>query len=227
MAKVKFSALVSDARNSVGNTTFTKGRYGNVARSKVAPIQPRTARQLTVRAAFSSNAKGWDSLSDAQRAAWVAFANSHPISDVFGDSRILAGNAAYVQVNATRALVGLTPVNSPPATGGLAPAADSAAAAVGSTGIVTITTASQTVSTGFYLIHTTPGLNAGAYFAGSKSRIAGFAATTGSATTATATPATYNPKLGFTAGQTVLVRVARVDINGYVVASTAYRIVAS
>lgn len=227
MAKIKTSALISAIRNSVGNTTFSIGRYGPIARSKVAPIQPQTARQVAVRAAFTTNAQGWDALTDAQRATWTAFAANRPISDVFGDSRILAGNAAYVSANASRAIVGLSPVTTPAATGGLNPALTTSAAAVGSTGAVTVTTATQTASTGWYVILTTPGLKSGRYYAGSQQRIAGVVATAAAATTAVATPATFNPKLGFKQTDTLLVRAVLVDINGYPLTSADYRIVAS
>ena len=228
MAKIRTSALVDQVTGSVGAVTFSKNRYGPVTRARIAPVNPNTPRQAAVRATFGTASKGWASLSATQQAAWNAFAAAHPMSDRLGESRILSGNALYTQVTANRALVGLAAVTTPPATGGLFPAAATIAAAVAATGIVTVTTAAQTVSTGWYLISTTPGLSTGSAFAGSKSRLAGAAvATTGAATTATATPPTYNAKLGFTTGSVVIVHVARMDINGYVYDVVSYRVIAT
>lgn len=228
MASIRFSAMVDQALGSVGQVTFSKNRYGPVTRARVAPVNPKTSRQLAVRAAFKTASQAWASLGASTQAAWNAFAAAHPMSDRLGNSRILAGNAMFTEVTANRALCGLAAPTLPPATGGLFPAAPSAAAAVASTGVITITTASQTVSTGFYLISSTPGMSQGAVFAGSKLRLAGAAvATTGSATTATATAPTYNPKLGFVAGQRLIVKVARMDINGYVYDVVSYAITAS
>src|SRR5438445_6377937 len=139
MAKIKTTSIVAAIRNSIGGTTFTANRYGAVARAKVSPIQPRTARQVAVRAAFTTASRAFPALTTTQQNSFAAFAATHPISDVFGDSRILASNAAETRINATRAIVGLSTATTPPATGGLFPVADTAATATAATGVIELT----------------------------------------------------------------------------------------
>lgn len=100
MAKILLGATLADARGSVGGLTYTKGRFGAVARIKVSPVQPRTASVLTQRGLLALLSKRWFStLTDAERLGWVALAIANPRTNVFGNSITLTGLQMYASVN--------------------------------------------------------------------------------------------------------------------------------
>lgn len=87
MAKIQFSALLSDARKKIGSAVFSKSRTGNYVRIKKSPTQPRTSAQRSVRSAFSTNSKAWPgTLTAAERAGWNSLAASSTRKDRFGNS---------------------------------------------------------------------------------------------------------------------------------------------
>ena len=214
MAKVKFGSLATDARGSMGGMTFTKNRYGAVARTKVSPVQPRTALQTQRRNLFTVLSKAWRALSPIQRAAWNTWAASNPISDVFGDSKILSGNAAFQRVANVMILCGLAQPTVPPIPTTLTPTAALSAVSAAGAGTITVTTAAQTVSTGFYIGWTPGGMSQGKTVCQSLIRVCGVLTPVGAATTLVFSPATYNPRLGFTVGQKVPVFIERYCIEG-------------
>lgn len=114
MAKILFGNVVGDARGSVGAITYSRNTAGAYTRQRVSPVQPRTPRQLQVRAAFSSATQGWNALTDEQRLAWAAFAESHPVLDVFNNPVILSGIAFYTRVTINLTTAGLALLTDPP-----------------------------------------------------------------------------------------------------------------
>jgi hypothetical protein len=116
MAKILLGATLADARGSVGGLTYTKGRFGAVARIKVSPVQPRTSSVLTQRGLMGSLSKRWfGTLSDAERLAWIALATANPRTNVFGNSIVLTGLQMYQALNRNLQLVGESIIDTPPA----------------------------------------------------------------------------------------------------------------
>ena len=100
MAKIKFGALAEDARGKIGGVVYSRNQFGGYIREKVSPVQPSTARQTIVRERVTSITKRWfDTLTDAQRLAWIAFAKVTPVPDVFGNPNLLTGINAYLRLN--------------------------------------------------------------------------------------------------------------------------------
>jgi len=98
--KILFGAGVADGRASLGGHTFSKNRNGAYIRQKVSPSQPRSARQLAVRASFAGLSKAWGSvLTDLQRAGWIALASTVTIPDRFGNPQVPTGLQLYMRVN--------------------------------------------------------------------------------------------------------------------------------
>lgn len=97
--KIKYSALVSDARGKLNGSVASKNRYGNYLRNKITPTNPQTSAQSRMRALFGSISKGWGALTQAQRNLWEEFSHQHPYNDIFGDSKVLQGSAMYQRVN--------------------------------------------------------------------------------------------------------------------------------
>lgn len=116
MAKIQMGGVAAQVRGSIGNTTFSRNRGGAYIRARVSGVQPRTTAQTTVRANFGNNSKAWSgTLTDAQRAAWVAFAASNPVTDIFGASITLNGVAMFVRLNQVLKQIGEPTISDPPA----------------------------------------------------------------------------------------------------------------
>lgn len=226
MAKIKLGALAQDVRGSVAGTTFSRNRYGSIARQKVSPVQPRTTRQLAQRAIFTSGSQAWRTLTALVMGQWATFAANHPIVDVFGDAQTLSANAAYTRIYANAVTGGLPAPTDPPVDVTPGPLMTSAPA-VGSTGIVTVTFTDNPVVDDVYLVYTTHGKSPGASFVNSDYRLAGVIV--GAATTLTyaVTPTDLNPLLGFAADQKVGVRVVGIGQTGLAQPASAVVVVAS
>jgi hypothetical protein len=114
MAKIKYSALVSDMRNKLNGSVMSKNRYGSYVRNKVTPTNPQTTSQVAARNRLATWSQGWRGITQAQRQGWITGASGFPIIDIFGDSKILAGNALYTQLNVNLALIGATDIDDLP-----------------------------------------------------------------------------------------------------------------
>lgn len=116
MAKTLFGAMIVDARNKLGGHVLSKNKGGSFIRRKVSPTQPHTAAQRLIRGILTSLARSWGGvLIDADRAAWKAFADTHPITDVFGQAVKLTGEQMYVRLNNVIMFLGGTSIDTPPA----------------------------------------------------------------------------------------------------------------
>lgn len=100
MAKIKYSALVSDMRNKLNGSVMSKNRYGSYVRNKVTPTNPQTSYQQAARQQLSSLSAQWGGLTVAQREGWNAVASQTPFTDIFGDQKFLTGQTMYVKLNA-------------------------------------------------------------------------------------------------------------------------------
>lgn len=98
--KVKTTAIVADLSGKLNGTVFFRTRYGLIGRTKVTPPNPQTPFQTDSRSILSTLSKAWSSLTQAQRDAWEYFAKRNPVTDQFGDSKVLSGIAMYIKVNA-------------------------------------------------------------------------------------------------------------------------------
>jgi len=116
MAKTKLGATLADARNAAGGIVYSKNQFGSYIRQKVSPVQPRSTHQMAARARLQDLATRWaNTLTDAQRAAWIALAAANPVIDVFGDSQVLTGLQFYVRVNRNIIAAGGTRIDAAPA----------------------------------------------------------------------------------------------------------------
>ena len=99
---------------SIGRQVYLIGRNGQVVRTRAIPANPKTDAQLAARAHLTDAAKGWDALTDVQRAAWRATAAGMKSKPRLGMSGALTGIQLYVMVNANRAAIGTDTVQNPP-----------------------------------------------------------------------------------------------------------------
>jgi len=113
--KVIYGNAVQDARGKNNGNVYSKNRYGAYIRTKVTPVNRRTSFQTAVRAAFTAFSTAWSALlTEAERQAFIAFANLHPFTNIFGEKRLLDGKAMYIKLNGALANAGLTAVTTPP-----------------------------------------------------------------------------------------------------------------
>jgi hypothetical protein len=113
--KVLYTAMMADARGKLNGTVASKNRAGAYMRTKVTPVNRRTSFQTMIRAAFTAFTKAWSgTLTEAQRQAFTAFAHLHPITDIFGNKRLLDGKAMYISMNTALTNAGLALVTAPP-----------------------------------------------------------------------------------------------------------------
>jgi hypothetical protein len=115
MAKVKFSALISEMRNKLNGSVFSRNRGGAYLRNKVTPLNPQTAAQVEARSLLAQFSQGWRSLTQVQRDAWSAAVSNWTTTDVFGDSVKPTGATLYIRLNINISIAGGTPINTPPA----------------------------------------------------------------------------------------------------------------
>lgn len=114
MARVKFSALVSEMRNKLNGSVFSKNRGGNYLRNKVTPVNPQSVYQTAKRSIFGSISSGFRSLTAPQVNAWNDAAQNFPYTDIFGDSKILSGHQLHQKLNTNLAQVNATLLTNPP-----------------------------------------------------------------------------------------------------------------
>lgn len=114
MAKVKFSALISEMRNKLNGSVFSRNRGGNYLRNKVTPINPSTTTQVAARNLLTSYAQAWRSLTAAQRDAWNAAVSTWATTDIFGDLKNPTGLQLYIRLNVNIANASGTALLLPP-----------------------------------------------------------------------------------------------------------------
>ena len=101
---------------TAGNTVSYKSRYGQITRQYVVPKDPRTSVQLTRRKALGRARFLWRTVTDAQRAAWNAFAHGARTRPRLNQSGRLSGYLLFVKINCNLASLGLPTVSDPPDT---------------------------------------------------------------------------------------------------------------
>lgn len=115
------SSLLAQASGSLAGTVFSHNRGGQYMRNRSIPTNPSTARQASVREALSTLVYAWsNTLSEAQRTAWTAYADNTPVLNRLGDSIRLTGQQMFVRCGTVRLQAGLSAPTDGPTTPGLA-----------------------------------------------------------------------------------------------------------
>lgn len=112
--KIKYSALVSDARGKLNGSVASRNQYGAYFRNKVTPTNPNTTSQSLVRQIFTQISQSWRGLSDAQRKQWRAATENFKRTNIFGDIGRLSGFNLYQKLNNNLNQIGESSVSVPP-----------------------------------------------------------------------------------------------------------------
>lgn len=213
MAKVLFSALISDMRNKLNGSVFAKNRGGSYLRTKVTPVNPQTVAQVAARNKLTQFSQSWRSLTEAQREAWKAAVDQWSTTDVFGSSVTPSGSALYIRLNINIANAGGTAINTPPLPVGADALGTLEVAADVSDNSIELTLDIATVPAGHALyIEATAQMSPGISNANSKFR---HVQTAAAATTSPIDIVTaYTTKFGaLTAGQKLFVRARLIRLT--------------
>jgi len=110
MARIIFSALVSEIRGSIGGTTFQKNAYGYTIKSKPNMIKPNSRTQNFTKNWFVTGQRAWAKLSRANRTAWNTWASTFPqfaknnLDSQLSGFQVFSRNVYYRQLNNLAAL---------------------------------------------------------------------------------------------------------------------------
>lgn len=170
MAKVKFSALISEMRNKLNGSVFARNRGGAYLRNKVTPTNPQTLAQVQARSLLTQFSQSWRSLTQAQRDSFTSVVDQWARTDIFGDVVNPSGSSLYIRLNINISLAGGTAIDVAPQPVG-AEALTALSVSADDSGIVSLTYAPATVPSDHAMyIEATPQLSAGISNANSKFR---------------------------------------------------------
>lgn len=114
-ALIKTGGGIAEIRGSIGGTTFSRGRYGAIARNRSVPVQPNTERQLFIRQTFGYVMDQWFTLDAASKDGWNVYAAAVAMTNRLGETMYLSGQNHFVRTNTARIIAGLTIVTTAPA----------------------------------------------------------------------------------------------------------------
>lgn len=211
MAKIKFGAMMVDARGKLGGHVFSKNRGGAYLRTKVTPSNPQTEDQVAQRALLATFSQAWKGLTEAQRTAWNGAVGQYATTNVFGDTVNPTGATLHTKLNINVALAGGSAILVPPLPVGIASPAGVSVTATVTGSAVEIDWTSGAVPAGVTrIVEATPQMSPGIYNANNRFRVI----TTLAPATATGEDvgAEYVAKFGaLVAGQKLFIRIK--DIN--------------
>lgn len=99
MAVIKYNALVSELKGSIGGSTFQKCGQSLSVRSNPSHKKCFTQSGQNLRNTFLLVADYWRALTLAQKQAWAAVASTYPTYDKFGNPIVLNGYQIFMYVN--------------------------------------------------------------------------------------------------------------------------------
>lgn len=171
MAKVKFSALISDMRNKLNGSVFSKNRAGSYLRNKVTPVNPQSVAQTAARSKLTDFSQTWRTLTEDQRNAWNGAVSQWATTDIFGDIKNPTGLQLYIRLNINISNAGGTPITLPPNPTGVEPVLDMSLDAEATPQVFAISDLVFPTPAGMALyVEATPGLSPGISNANSQFR---------------------------------------------------------
>jgi len=90
------------------------GQFGQISRTLAIPANPRTTAQMTVRDNLSRVAAKWRTLTETQRAEWMAAATAVKSTSRLGQNGTLSGFQLFTKINCALAQFSQPQVDTPP-----------------------------------------------------------------------------------------------------------------
>jgi hypothetical protein len=91
------SALITDARGSLGDVTAGRNPSGVYLRARSVPAQPRTASQVANRALFTTATQTWATLGATTIAGWNNLASTLVRRNTLGQTYVPTGMALFTE----------------------------------------------------------------------------------------------------------------------------------
>lgn len=136
------SQVYTIARGSVGGVTYSANQYYQlIARARTSPVNPQTGFQTAIRSAFAQGSGFWKQLTEAQRLAWDAYAQTLEFQGPLGPYQV-GGRDVFIAMSSIVGYVNmrvpgtLTVSTLPPTIGGFLDVGDihAVASSAGTTG---------------------------------------------------------------------------------------------
>jgi len=124
MAKCVGPAHSTEARGRIEALNYNTWRGIRLAKRFTSPAQPRSLRQLSVRAFLIQFTRAWAALTDSDRDSWNTWATDHPVSDWTNTSIRRTGANCYAGLSSRLADIGIAAVDTAPVANAPAPVAD-------------------------------------------------------------------------------------------------------
>jgi len=124
MAKVIGPLNSTEARGAVGALIYNTWRGIATVKKFVSPAQPRTERQLAIRAYLTQYVREWAGLTSGQRDGWNDYAADHPYIDWTGQAKRITGANFYCALSVRMEDMGLAPPDTAPVASAPNPVAD-------------------------------------------------------------------------------------------------------
>jgi hypothetical protein len=99
MAKVIAPLMSSEARGRLGGLVYNTWRGMSYAKAACAPSQPKSKKQLNIRAFGVRLARAWQGLTAAQRLGWQNYASLHLETDGMGTPKRMTGLNWFIRCN--------------------------------------------------------------------------------------------------------------------------------
>jgi hypothetical protein len=115
------SPIMNELRKKAGSDVFSKNHYGAFIRKRVKGTNPKSTKQLNVRAGLTSLAKAWKGLTDAQRLGWTSYGTSAPQKNRLGQSIIHTGLVWFQRLNRILQTVGSAVIDDAPSSSAIPP----------------------------------------------------------------------------------------------------------
>jgi len=138
MAIVNTPLLSEDARNKLGSLVFMGWRGANTVRIHSIPTQPRTVRQVKIRAELSAVMEYFKNITATQKASWQSLASLKKVRNMVGKVYALTAANLYAAYNILAVDMGGS-ISANPPTAAPAAAVASATSASATAGALTVT----------------------------------------------------------------------------------------
>lgn len=114
MAKLMNPLMASEARGRVGGTVYNTWRGTRYAKQQTAPAQPRSSRQLQIRAWCTYLVRLWQTIGAANIVLWNNYAVAHPEIDWTNSPKRITGLNWFVRCNLRLLDLTKTVITAPP-----------------------------------------------------------------------------------------------------------------
>ncbi len=114
MALMTAGPLAGQISGKLSSQVFSHGAAGPTVRNNPARVKTHSNNQLLFRANLAKVSQEWQSLTDAQRAAWSKFAKANPTTNRLGRSYTPTGHQKYSELNVRLNAFGLSSNVDPP-----------------------------------------------------------------------------------------------------------------